>query len=163
MIEPFHYILGCPSKVRPPAYVVMPEHVHLLVSEPETGLLATALQALKISVARQAKDPHLLKDPHLPTAGRCGAPNVKHRGTGPFWQKRYYDHNVRSHQSFDEKLHYIHRNPVKRGLVANPEEWPWSSFRHYAFAEIGHVEIESDWTAARRNGRIIRLMKLPSE
>ncbi|MGE5054856.1 MAG: REP-associated tyrosine transposase [Acidobacteriota bacterium] len=131
-------------------YAVMPEHVHLLVSEPETGLLATALQALKISVSRQAKDPH------LPTAGRCGAPSVNDYGADPFWQKRYYDHNVRSHQSFEERLHYIHCNPVKRGLVANPEDWRWSSFRHYAFAELGHVEIESEWTAARRNGRVIR-------
>jgi putative transposase len=59
------------------------------------------------------------------------------------WQRRYYDHNVRDHQSFVEKLRYIHRNPVKRGLVQKPEDWEWSSFRHYLTAEIGVVEIES--------------------
>ena len=37
-----------------------------------------------------------------------------------------------------------HRNPVKRGLRTSPEEWPWSSFRHYAFGEMGIVEIESE-------------------
>jgi len=44
----------------------------------------------------------------------------------------------------------MHRNPVARGLVAKPEEWPWSSFRHYATGIEGVVEIESEWTAARR-------------
>jgi putative transposase len=42
----------------------------------------------------------------------------------------------------------MHRNPVKRGLVERPEDWDWSSFRHYATGERGIVEIESFWTAA---------------
>jgi putative transposase len=50
-----------------------------------------------------------------------------------------------------EKMRYIHRNPVVRGLVAKPEDWPWSSFRHYALGEIGTVEIESSWTTRRRD------------
>ncbi len=121
-------------------YVVMPEHIHLLVSEPDIELLATAIQALKISVARLA-----------PSAGwHCD---------WPFWQKRYYDHNVRSERSFVNKLRYIHRNPVKRGLVASPEQWPWSSFLHYLTAEPAVVEIESYWTAIRREGRLPHLPK----
>jgi putative transposase len=122
-------------------YVVMPEHVHLLVSEPETELLATAIQALKISVARRATVDGAKRDVAL-------------------WQKRYYDHNVRTHKSFVEKLRYIHRNPVKRGLVDKPEDWRWSSFRHYATAETGRVEIESQWTADRRMGRSPKLLKI---
>jgi REP-associated tyrosine transposase len=121
-------------------YVIMPEHVHLLISEPENGLLlARAIQALKTSM------------------------NLKTRlsGPSPLWQKRYYDHNVRSYESFVVKLKYIHRNPVKRGLWANPLEWEWSSFRHYATAQAGAVEIESEWTAERRSGREPRLMRAP--
>lgn len=49
-----------------------------------------------------------------------------------------------------EKLRYIHRNPVKRGLVSRPEDWLWSSFRHYATGETDVVEIESQWTARKR-------------
>jgi hypothetical protein len=49
-----------------------------------------------------------------------------------------------------EKLRYMHRNPVKRGLVEKPEQWPWSSFRHYATGNQGTVEIESHWTGWRR-------------
>lgn len=50
------------------------------------------------------------------------------------------------------KLRYIHRNPVVRELAARPEDWKWSSFRHYATGLEGTIEIESFWTAARRGG-----------
>ncbi len=109
-------------------YVVMPEHVHLLVSEPERVLLSRALQSLKQSVAR----------------------TLALRAKDSFWLARYYDFNVASEQKFLEKLRYIHRNPVTRGLVAHPEDWAWSSFRHYASGDAGVVEIESQWTARRR-------------
>ena len=49
-----------------------------------------------------------------------------------------------------EKLRYMHRNPVKRGLVAKPEDWAWSSFRYYLTGVEGIVEIESEWTARKR-------------
>jgi putative transposase len=106
----------------------MPEHVHLLVSEPERGQLSIAIQALKQSVARR----------------------LALRSAEPFWQARYYDFNVWSNRKRVEKLRYIHRNPVARGLVARPEDWKWSSFRHYATGVAGRVEIESEWTARRR-------------
>jgi putative transposase len=86
-------------------YVAMPEHVHLLMSEPRVAVLATALQSLKQSVARR----------------------LNLRGAEPFWQDRYYDFNVYSERKRVEKLRYIHRNPVVRGLVAAPEDWAWSS------------------------------------
>jgi putative transposase len=109
------------------AYVVMPEHVHLLVSEPEEGLLAAAVQALKLSVAVQ-------------------------RTERPFWQRRYYDRNVRCEQSVVDTRGYIHRNPVRRELVEEPDQWRWSSFRHWWTGEVGVVEIESNWTARLRGG-----------
>lgn len=115
------YVLG---------YVVMPEHVHLLVSESERAILATAVQAMKQSVARRRVS-----------------------GGEHFWQARYYDFNVWSEDKRIEKLRYMHRNPVKRGLVPRPEDWEWSSFRHYATGEVGVVEIESQWTARARERR----------
>ena len=107
----------------------MPEHVHLLISEPERGSLHVALQMLKQIVSRKLR--HKKADQ-------------------PCWQPRYYDFDVWSEHKGVEKLRYIHNNPVKRGLVANPEEWEWSSFRHYITGEEGVVEIESRWTAKRR-------------
>ena len=106
-------------------YVVMPEHVHLLVSEPKRALLSKAIQALKLSVSVQSRQ-------------------------RPFWQARYYDFNVHNEEKRVEKLRYMHRNSVKRGLVERPEDWEWSTFRHYATGVIGTVEIESQWTATRR-------------
>ena len=108
-------------------YVVMPEHVHLLVSEPKKALLSKAIQALKLSVSVQSRE-------------------------RPFWQARYYDFNVHNGEKTTEKLRYMHRNPVKRGLVEKPEDWLWSSFRHYLTGIEGTVEIESSWTGARRDG-----------
>jgi putative transposase len=123
------------------AYVIMPEHVHLLLSEPERGLLADALKSLKQGVSRRLID------------------DAEH-----FWQKRYYDFNLRNYPQFVEKMKYIHRNPVKRGLCERPEDWEWSSFRHYASACEGRVEIESDWTARKREraeGKLCPAVPLP--
>jgi REP-associated tyrosine transposase len=120
-------------------YVIMPEHVHLLLSEPEKDTLADALKSLKQGVSR-----HL-----LPRIGPL-KPGFGLSGEQHFWQKRYYDFNIRNYPQFVEKLRYIHRNPVKAGLCERPEDWEWSSFRHYATGCEGRVEIESEWTARKR-------------
>jgi len=126
-------------------YVLMPEHVHLLVNEPLKASLAIALQVLKQQTSRK----------------------LKRRGEARFWQRRYYDFNVRNELKRVEKLRYMHRNPVKRGLVEKPEDWAWSSFRHYASGKMGTVEIESEWTALRREserkraGEELRIPPLP--
>ena len=81
-----------------------------------------------------------------------------------FWQKRYYDFNIRDYPQFVEKLRYIHRNPVKQGLCERPEDWQWSSFRHYATGAEGRVEIESEWTARkleRAAGTLCPAVELP--
>jgi hypothetical protein len=60
------------------------------------------------------------------------------------WQARFYDFNVWTERKRIEKLRYMHRNPVKRGLVASPELWRWSSFRSCASGERGVVRV-NDW------------------
>jgi len=117
----------------------MPEHVHILLSEPEKGTLADAIHYLKLSFTKR-----LLSQVNAQKNGV----NLGHRPQGSFWQKRYYDRNVRRAREFTVKLRYLHRNPVKRGLVQKPEDWKWSSFRHYALREVGVVEIESEWRVA---------------
>ena len=57
---------------------------------------------------------------------------------------------MRNYREFTVKLRYLHRNPVRRGLVGDAADWKWSSFRHYVFREKGAVEIESEWTARDR-------------
>ncbi len=117
-------------------YVVMPEHVHLLVSEPQRQTLSTAVQALKLGLVRSLE-------------GSCSVPTSRKRsekwGTpatpNHFWQARFYDFNVWTEKKRIEKLRYIHRNPVARGLVESPEQWRWSSFRWYLCGEVGPVRI----------------------
>ena len=130
-------------RLRVYAYVVMPEHVHLLLSEPERGLLADALKSLKQGVSRRLLAGAPSGAPLKPSFGlrgnfpQAGAPfkpgfvgapfkpgfGLSGELSHHFWQKRYYDFNVRNHPQFVEKLRYIHRNPVKRGLCERPEDW----------------------------------------
>ncbi|MDE1162197.1 MAG: transposase [Acidobacteriaceae bacterium] len=109
------------------AYVLMPEHVHLLVSEPKKYILATTLNVLKHETSQRLKT------------------TQKH-----FWLTRYHDFNVETHDKFLEKLRYIHRNPVVRELVTSPEQYPWSSHNHWATGQQEIVEIESSWTWNKR-------------
>jgi putative transposase len=94
----------------------MPEHVHLLISEPAFKPLSVALAVIKRSVSQKLPE-------------------------NPFWLPRYHDFNVFTQAKRIEKLRYIHRNPVHRGLVEKPEDYPWSSFRTYALQEHGLVTI----------------------
>ncbi len=113
-------------------YVVMPEHFHLLVTEPTHGKLSVAMQVLKQRVSSACRK----------RKKRAGQLNIWQDEKEPaFWQRRYYDFNVYSQRKHIEKLRYMHRNPVKRGLVASPELWKWSSFRHYRYGEQGPVKI----------------------
>jgi putative transposase len=120
-------------------YVVMPEHVHLLMSEPPKGNPSKALQVLKQKVSaslRKRRGPSsagqlTLRFPESPA-------DEKH-----FWQRRFYDFNVWSEKKLREKLNYMHRNPVGRKLVGHPKDWPWSSFSFYAKGEAGLIRIDS--------------------
>jgi putative transposase len=121
-------------------YVVMPEHVHLLTDEPSRGTLADAVHWLKWRTSM----------------------NVDKQDSR-FWQKRYYDFNVRTERKHIEKLKYIHRNPVRRGLVANPEDWTWSSYRWYAFDESRGIEL-CQWKPAimKKDGVPVAPVKYPT-
>ena len=119
-------------------YVVMPNHVHLLISEPTMGTPSTMLQVLKQRVSRDLRGEKV----HAPD----GRPSLSFQGRDNellhFWQPRFHDFNVYSAKKRREKLDYMHANPVKRGLVKNPAEWVWSSFSFYARGEKSLVSID---------------------
>src|ERR1700722_18032747 len=71
----------------------------------------------------------------------------------PFWQARFYDFNVWTTKKRVEKLRYMHRNPVKRGLVESPELWRWSSYRFYLLEEAGPVRVNQGWAKISFRGR----------
>jgi putative transposase len=103
-------------------YVVMPEHVRLLISEPQRGTPSTVLKMLKQRVSRVLRS----EDSPLPQ----------------FWQRRFYDFNVWTRKKKIEKLGYMHANPLKRGLVEDAKDWSWSSYAFYQ--RRGKILIEID-------------------
>jgi REP element-mobilizing transposase RayT len=146
----------------------MPEHVHLLLSEPQRDTSSGRTAPLKPKPCLNG--PPVLSEPQRDTladAVKSLKQGVSRRLIGDaehFWQKRYYDFNIRNYPQFVEKLRYLHRNPVRAGLCERPEDWEWSSFRHYATGCEGRVEIESEWTARKRErvaGRLCPAVELP--
>jgi len=110
------------------AYVIMPEHIHLVLipgENTEIGPLVGEIKrisALRIHEILLDKNSHLLnkfvvqRDRHSPFA---------------LWQRRCHDHNCRTDDAVWSRVEYCHFNPVTRGLVRNPEDWVWSSYRWY--------------------------------
>jgi len=127
-------------------YVVMPEHVHLLLTESPRGDPSAIMKALKQGFARSLLARLRLTSDH-PDRLSLGQALPRH---GRIWQPRFYDFVVFSEKKRVEKLHYMHRNPVTRGLVLQPQQWPWSSFRHYAFDESGPVLVNETERAELR-------------
>ena len=105
-------------------YVVMPEHVHLLIEETAAILPARVVQVLKQRVSRALRtyNSSLAKWPR-------------------FWQTRYFDFNVYSEVKLREKLDYMHLNPVRRGLVGRAVDWIWSSARWYLLGKTVGIPI----------------------
>ena len=79
-------------------WLLMPDHVHALVLCPRDEDLAKTVAAWKQFTAR---------------------------GAGIAWQKGFFDHRLRNYESLQEKAHYIRMNPVRKSLVAQPEDWPY--------------------------------------
>ena len=110
-------------------YVVMPEHVHLLLSEPKRGTPSVALQIVKQRSSRA------LREERISVQGA-------EQSVGPLWMPRFHDFNVWSANRLNQKLEYMHLNPVKRELVNHPKDWAWSSWSFYANGEVGLVQID---------------------
>jgi putative transposase len=158
-------------------YVLMPEHFHLLITEPEQGDPSVVMKVIKERFTRKLRTK--AKSRNKSENKIEGAPLIAHFAMSgshhpdipdpaPIWQKRFYDFNVWTEQKQIEKLRYIHRNPVKRGLVESPEQWRWSSFRSYLYQEIGPVRVKfQEWpteikrrpVAAFRDGASVRLSR----
>jgi putative transposase len=100
------------------AYVIMPEHVHLLLSEPRIGQFADAIHWMKLSFSKSMRK-------------------------GRFWQERGFDFNIFTEKKWAEKVVYIHLNPVRRKLVARAQDWRWSSAGAYETLQCGAVRIHS--------------------
>jgi putative transposase len=96
------------SKMILHAYVIMPTHFHLIIGSPKGG-------------PGVSKFMHSLK----------GRVREVLQGKGKFWQDRFDDLVLITEKQFRIKLNYVHQNPVRAGLVRNPEDWPYSSYKDW--------------------------------
>ena len=109
------------------AWVFMPEHVHLLLRPRGQILLRDILSAIKVPVAKRAAAWVRREAPQFMPRMLDAQPNGK--SCLRFWQRGGgYDRNIITARELREKIGYIHRNPVRRGLVATPGDWLWSSY-----------------------------------
>jgi putative transposase len=123
------------------AYVIMPEHAHLLI-QPQTLNydIAAILKGIKQPVARRAK--RFLEEEN-PVWLKKLMVKRGNREVFRFWQAGPgYDRNIRDEEELLEKIQYIHNNPVKNGLAASPEDWPWSSAGWYLDRRGGKITID---------------------
>jgi len=101
-------LLRCDTaEYRLSAWVVMPNHIHLLATRFENYTLADIMQSLKSITSHKA--------------------NRMLKRTGQFWMPDYFDRYIRNAEHFGRTVRYIENNPVKARLCAKPEDWPFSS------------------------------------
>jgi putative transposase len=122
------------------AYVIMPEHVHLVIwPARENYCISEILQSIKQSVSRRAVHWVRANNPAGLRLLATGKPDRPYQ----FWlEGGGYDRNIRDGRALGEMMDYIHNNPVKRGLVARPEDWLWSSARDWAELAVGPIPID---------------------
>ncbi len=131
------------------AYVIMPEHVHLLVHPTPQGVdqpvpISKVLHRLKQTSGRYGKDALRTVWSSRRTLGtpRLDAWAIG-EGTKPFWKTRGHDFNVTTEKTFHTKLDYVHKNPITRGLVDRADQWRWSSYRYYELSDESVIAM--DW------------------
>jgi putative transposase len=124
------------------AWVVMPEHVHVILIPrlPEMPL-TKVLPSIKRRMAEQVI--HRWKQLNAPVLRRL----AQSRGGYRFWQHGGgYDRNIRDESELWAKMDYIHMNPVNRELCARPTDYCWSSARWYSdMREADELEMDSIW------------------
>ena len=120
-------------------YVIMPNHVHLVLHPKGPMSIGPVIgeikkrSAYRILSSWKSQDREILNRIMVLRGGKTGH---------AFWQPRGYDHNCRTPESVREKINYCHMNPVKAGLVTDPGDWLWSSYRWYHGDKQGIVQID---------------------
>jgi putative transposase len=119
------------------AWVVLPDHMHCVWTLPEgdadfSGRWREIKGQFSVALGRSGPAPTLARqNPYGAIGGmeRVGARPDLHRDEVPIWQKRFWEHHIRGEADYWAHLRYCWINPVKHGLVARPEDWPYSSYR----------------------------------
>ncbi|HKT11516.1 MAG TPA: transposase [Terriglobia bacterium] len=94
------------------AWVFLPDHRHAVIGVRCPKTISLVMESVKVSSTRQI--------------------NSRRKQAGRLWQGRFFDRVLRTVKEYNRAVEYIHLNPVRRGLVAKPEDWFWSSVREYS-------------------------------
>jgi putative transposase len=123
-------------------YVLMPHHLHLLLGFCEIKKLSRFMQSFKILSSKKIKE-------ELQVERRISSDDKFH-----LWQPRFDDLIIVSEDQFRIKLDYIHKNPVKAGIVSEMTDYPYSSARDWHKGETGMIAIDKNFEwMAYRSGR----------
>ncbi|HEY6291715.1 MAG TPA: transposase [Terriglobia bacterium] len=123
--------------------VLMPEHCRRLIWPSEHANPSRIMQTVEERTAK-----FILKNLRenlqcRKMLGRFRLPaSVHHHAKDRVWQRKFYDLNIWSEKKRLEKLNYMHNNPLKRGLVNDPGEWPWSSWRFYNLGDASTLSMD---------------------
>lgn len=125
-------------------FVIMPDHVHLLIWPEGTASVSDFMRDFKRFTARRLIIQATVESSPWAVAFQH-AGQATGRSDRKVWQDGYWDQNVYSSTFMHQKLHYIHRNPVRAGLVEAPGDYPYSSFRNYMLDDESLIEIDRGW------------------
>lgn len=128
------------------AYVIMPDHVHLIINPVGCDIVAVG-KTLKGKSAKKILD-WLKENEHLRSLAKLKRTYPKKRNHSySVWQKGVKSVDLESHKFVTQKSNYVHMNPVRAGLCDHPAKWKWSSYRAYLPHEPSEVPLEIDWRA----------------
>ena len=98
------------------AWVFLPDHWHAILAVRHPKTISLVVESIKVASTRQI--------------------NTCQKESGRVWKGRFFDRALRTVKEYHERVEYIHWNPVRRGLVARPEGWKWSSVYEYGFEKL---------------------------
>ncbi len=125
-------------------YVVMPDHIHLLLWPQGEHTVSDFMRDFKgftaKRIARQARAEERDEWVKVFEKSAENTPNsIK------VWQDDFWDKAIFRVRFLREKLNYMHRNPLRAGLVDSPEEYPYSSYRNYTQDDQSLIKLKQDW------------------
>ena len=125
------------------AFVIMPEHAHLILWPHGSAGISSILKAIKLPVAKRVVA--FVRKNHPSFLARMEDRQPSGQVVHRFWQRGGgYDRNLRSARDVHEKIHYVHENPVRRKMVEKPEDWPWTSYRAHYVSTDEPIHIDRD-------------------
>jgi REP element-mobilizing transposase RayT len=126
-------------------YVIMPDHMHLIIWPFGASTVSQIMRDLKKFTARRIIRQAAVEQIEAWTWAFAQAGSETGRSANKVWQDSYWDSNIYSERFLRRKLDYLHLNPSRAGLVTDPGEYPYSSYRNYECGEEWLIEIDQDW------------------